>query len=109
MRQVLWRRLSVFPATFDLELAESVCAFDGLDPDAVLDSIERLVAQSILSAWRGVSAGAARQAARRATDCFPGPVLRSLVHHRPVWHPGAQLAGMMCGKGRSRWTALSAS
>jgi predicted ATPase len=51
--QVLWRRLSVFPATFDLELAESVCAFGGLDPADVMDSIERLVAQSILSTFRG--------------------------------------------------------
>src|SRR6201997_2777350 len=46
--QVLWRRLSVFPGTFDLELAESVCAFGELDPEDVIDSIERLVGQSIL-------------------------------------------------------------
>jgi predicted ATPase len=46
--QVLWRRLSVFPATFDLELAESVCAFGELDPVDVIDSIERLIGQSIL-------------------------------------------------------------
>ena len=51
--QVLWRRLSVFPATFDLELAESVCAFGELRPDDVMDAIERLVAQSILSTTRG--------------------------------------------------------
>jgi predicted ATPase/DNA-binding CsgD family transcriptional regulator len=46
--QVLWRRLSVIPGTFDLELAESVCAFGELNPDDVIDSIERLVGQSIL-------------------------------------------------------------
>jgi predicted ATPase/DNA-binding CsgD family transcriptional regulator len=46
--QVLWRRLSVIPGTFDLELAESVCAFGELDPEDVIDSIERLVGQSIL-------------------------------------------------------------
>jgi predicted ATPase/DNA-binding CsgD family transcriptional regulator len=51
--QVLWRRLSVFSATFDLELAESVCAFGELHRDDVIDSIERLVAQSILSTARG--------------------------------------------------------
>jgi predicted ATPase/DNA-binding CsgD family transcriptional regulator len=51
--QVLWRRLSVFTATFDLELVESICAFGELRPDVVLDSIERLVAQSILSTVRG--------------------------------------------------------
>jgi hypothetical protein len=37
----------------DLHLAESVCAFGGLDPADVMDSIERLVAQSILSTFRG--------------------------------------------------------
>jgi predicted ATPase/DNA-binding CsgD family transcriptional regulator len=46
--QVLWRRLSVFPATFDLELAETVCAFGELRPEDVVDTIERLVGQSIL-------------------------------------------------------------
>ena len=46
--QVLWRRLSVIPGTFDLELAESVCAFGELNPEDVIDSIERLVGQSIL-------------------------------------------------------------
>jgi predicted ATPase/DNA-binding CsgD family transcriptional regulator len=51
--RVLWRRLSVFSATFDLELAESVCAFGELHPDDVLDAIEQLVAQSILSTSRG--------------------------------------------------------
>ena len=56
--QVLWRRLSVFPGTFDLELAESVCAFGELNPDEVIDSIERLVGQSIL--LTGQAAGAMR-------------------------------------------------
>ncbi|WP_264061871.1 ATP-binding protein [Mycobacterium montefiorense] len=51
--QVLWRRLSVFAATFDLELAESVCAFGALQQDDVMDAVERLVAQSILSTCRG--------------------------------------------------------
>ena len=54
--QVLWRRLSVFPATFDLELAESVCAFGELNRTDVMDSIERLVAQSIISTSRGAGA-----------------------------------------------------
>ena len=56
--QVLWRRLSVFPATFDLELAEAVCALGELRRDDVIDSIERLVGQSIL--LTGSAAGAMR-------------------------------------------------
>src|ERR1700759_2364732 len=46
--QVLWRRLSVIPGAFDLELDGSVCAFGELNPEDVIDSIERLVGQSIL-------------------------------------------------------------
>jgi predicted ATPase/DNA-binding CsgD family transcriptional regulator len=46
--QLLWRRLSVFVGSFDLQLAEMVCAFDGFDEDDVLDTIDRLVGQSIL-------------------------------------------------------------
>jgi predicted ATPase len=45
--QVLWRRLSVFPAGFDLELAEAVCAFGELRPEEVVDLVEGLVGQSI--------------------------------------------------------------
>jgi predicted ATPase/DNA-binding CsgD family transcriptional regulator len=56
--QVLWRRLSIFPGTFDLELAESVCAFAELGADDVIDSIERLVGQSIL--LTGYAAGGMR-------------------------------------------------
>lgn len=46
--QMLWRRLSVFPAGFDLDLAEAVCCFGELAPVDVVDTIERLVSQSIL-------------------------------------------------------------
>lgn len=53
--QVLWRRLSVFPASFDLELAEAVCAFSELQPDDVVDLVEGLVGQSILLADRGTA------------------------------------------------------
>ncbi|WP_433714005.1 ATP-binding protein [Nocardia sp. CA-084685] len=51
--QVLWRRMAVFPATFDLDLAESVCAFGELQPADVIDAIERLVGQSVLLTDRG--------------------------------------------------------
>ncbi|WP_433755762.1 ATP-binding protein [Nocardia sp. CA-135398] len=54
--QVLWRRLSVFPGTFDLELAEQVCAFGEFGPDDVIDAIDRLVAQSILLTDRSATA-----------------------------------------------------
>jgi predicted ATPase/DNA-binding NarL/FixJ family response regulator len=46
--QLLWARLSVFPGTFDIEAAEQVCGFSGLEPNAVLDLLDRLVAKSIV-------------------------------------------------------------
>lgn len=50
--QVLWARLSVFPTSFDIAAAEDVCGFDGLDQEDVLEGVDRLVAQSILSTER---------------------------------------------------------
>ncbi|MDI2037206.1 ATP-binding protein [Paenarthrobacter nitroguajacolicus] len=50
--QLLWARLSVFPGSFDLECAESVCGFGDLDPTQILDLLDRLVAKSIVSAER---------------------------------------------------------
>jgi non-specific serine/threonine protein kinase len=51
--RLLWARLSVFTGGFDLEAAESVCAGEGLGRDAVLDLLDRLVAQSIVLADAG--------------------------------------------------------
>jgi len=49
-QRLLWARLSVFAGTFDLEAAEAVCAGPGLPAGAVLDELDRLVAQSIVLA-----------------------------------------------------------
>jgi predicted ATPase/DNA-binding CsgD family transcriptional regulator len=46
--QVLWSRLSVFPGSFAVSTAESVCTDDDLTPDAVLDLLTELVEKSIL-------------------------------------------------------------
>lgn len=51
--QILWRRLSVFVGSFDIEAAEEVCGFDGLERDAVFDALDRLVAKSLLVPERG--------------------------------------------------------
>ncbi len=48
--RILWARLAVFPGTFDLDAAESVCGFDELPAGSVLDLLDRLVAKSILTA-----------------------------------------------------------
>ncbi|MEN3123426.1 LuxR C-terminal-related transcriptional regulator [Janibacter sp. LM] len=48
--QRLWARLSVFPASFDLDAAEAVCADAELTETELLDVLDRLVAKSIVTA-----------------------------------------------------------
>ncbi|MFC4071776.1 ATP-binding protein [Actinoplanes subglobosus] len=49
-QRLLWARLSVFAGTFDLRAAEAVCAGAGLPHDDVLDELDQLVAQSVVTA-----------------------------------------------------------
>lgn len=53
--QLLWKRLSVFQGGFDLEAAEDVCSGDGLEPGAVLDVLDRLVAKSVVQTKRSAT------------------------------------------------------
>lgn len=46
--QCLWRRLSIFPGSFDLAAAEEVCGFGEVPAAAVFDLLDQLVAKSIL-------------------------------------------------------------
>jgi len=47
--RLLWNRLAVFRGGFGLDAAEEVCAGDGIAPAGVLDLLDRLVAQSVVS------------------------------------------------------------
>ena len=47
--QAMWRRVSVFAGSFDLDAAEAVCAGDGITAGSVVDLVDALVAKSILS------------------------------------------------------------
>lgn len=49
-QRLLWARLSVFAGNFDLRAAEAVCAGAGLPHDDVLDELDQLVAQSVVTA-----------------------------------------------------------
>ncbi len=56
--QAMWRRVSVFAGSFDLDAAEAVCAGGGIAAGPVADLIDGLVAKSIL--LRGDAHGKAR-------------------------------------------------
>jgi predicted ATPase/DNA-binding NarL/FixJ family response regulator len=47
--QVLWARLSAFAGGFELDAAESICAFGDLPTEAILDVVAGLVDKSILT------------------------------------------------------------
>ena len=47
--RALYRRLSVFAGGFTLAAAEQVCAGDGLDTDAVIDTLAQLVEKSLVA------------------------------------------------------------
>ena len=46
--QAMWRRVSVFAGSFDLDAAEAVCAVGRVDAGQVADLVDALVAKSIL-------------------------------------------------------------
>lgn len=50
--QLLWARLSVFPAAVDLETVEGVCGFGELTADRLLDALDGLVGKSVVVADR---------------------------------------------------------
>jgi predicted ATPase/DNA-binding NarL/FixJ family response regulator len=51
--QAMWRRVSVFAGSFDLDAAEAVCAGEGIAARSVIDLVDGLVAKSILSHTAG--------------------------------------------------------
>jgi predicted ATPase/DNA-binding CsgD family transcriptional regulator len=48
--QLLWARLAVFPAGFDVEAVEEVCGFGQINKRDVLDLLDHLVAKSLVVA-----------------------------------------------------------
>jgi len=56
--QAMWRRVSVFAGSFDLDAAETVCAGGRVGSGQIADLVDALVAKSILS--RSIGPGKAR-------------------------------------------------
>lgn len=50
--RLLWRRMSVFPTTFDLDAVEAVCSGEDLAAGDVLDALDGLVDKSLVTAVR---------------------------------------------------------
>lgn len=48
--RVLFRRLAVFAGGFTLEAAETICAYDDIEPNEILDGLARLVSKSLVVA-----------------------------------------------------------
>lgn len=48
--RVLWRRMSVFPTTFDLDAAEAICSGQDLPAEEILDALDGLIDKSIVTA-----------------------------------------------------------
>jgi non-specific serine/threonine protein kinase len=51
--QIMWRRVSVFAGSFDLDAAEAVCAGDAIITEEIADLVDGLVAKSVLSRAAG--------------------------------------------------------
>jgi tetratricopeptide (TPR) repeat protein len=54
--RLLWSRLAIFPAGFDLDAAETVCADDRLPADSIFELLAQLVEKSIVYVESGVGA-----------------------------------------------------
>jgi predicted ATPase len=111
--QAMWRRVSVFAGSFDLDAAEGVCPGEEIAPEAVLDLIDGLVAKSILS--RGQGDGNVRY---RLLDTIGEFGLRKLrarggegrlrVCHRD-WYAALAARQEALGPRRARWIASLAT
>ncbi len=58
--RLLWERMSVFPASVDLETVDGVCGYGELAGDRLLDALDALVGKSVVVADRDGSDGGVR-------------------------------------------------
>jgi predicted ATPase/DNA-binding CsgD family transcriptional regulator len=107
--QAMWRRVSVFAGSFDLDAAEAVCAGDEVVPDTIVDLVDGLVAKSVL--FRAAEHGKARY---RLLDTIGAFGLRKLraeggerelrVRHRE-WYATLAAEQETFGPRRAEWLA----
>jgi len=103
----MWRRVSVFAGSFDLDAAEAVCGDGGTTAEPVIDLVDGLVAKSIL-----IRSAAGRQARYRLLDTigeFGLAKLRTECSERELrarhreWYAALAAKQEMFGPRRAEW------
>jgi non-specific serine/threonine protein kinase len=110
--QALWRRMSVFAGSFDLDAAEAVCAVGRVATGQVADLVDALVAKSILLRE---GQGTARYRLLDTIRDFGLAKLRGRGNERALrlrhrrWYEALAARQEVFGSGRAAWiTALNA-
>jgi predicted ATPase/DNA-binding NarL/FixJ family response regulator len=106
--QTMWRRVSVFAGSFDLDAAEAVCSGEGITPETVVDLVDALVAKSILVRE---GEGTARYRLLDTIGEFGLGKLRGqgsergLRRRHRAWYAGLAARQEAFGPGRAEWIA----
>jgi predicted ATPase/DNA-binding CsgD family transcriptional regulator len=107
--QAMWRRVSVFAASFDMDAAEAVCAGDGIAAGSVVDLVDGLVAKSIL--FRGPGNSKVRYRLLDTVREFGLQKLRSKEDERAIrarhrsWYAALAVGHEAFGPPRAEWIA----
>jgi predicted ATPase/DNA-binding CsgD family transcriptional regulator len=108
--QAMWRQVSVFAGSFDLDAAEAVCAVGRVAPGQVADLVDALVAKSIL--LREEERGTVRYRLLDTIGEFGlgklrgrGNERRLRLRHR-AWYAGLAGRQEAFGPGRVDWIAV---
>jgi predicted ATPase/DNA-binding CsgD family transcriptional regulator len=103
----MWRRVSVFAGSFDLDAAEAVCTGDGIAAETIIDLIDGLVAKSIL--LRRAGHGRARYRLLDTIREYGQQKIRAEGNERPLrarhrsWYAGLAARQEAFGHRRSEW------
>jgi len=106
--QAMWRRVSVFSGSFDLDAAEAVCAVGRVSAGQVADLVDALVAKSILLRQ---GQGTARYRLLDTIREFGVAKLRGRGNERALrrrhlgWYAGLAARQEAFGPGRAAWIA----
>ena len=107
--QGMWRRVSVFAGSFDLDATEAVCTGDGIATEEIADLIDGLVSKSILSRTSG--RGAARYRLLDTIGEYGLQKLRAGKGERALrlrhcdWYAALAARQETFGPGRAEWIA----